>query len=192
VAKVADQVKPSTKRRQQQEQENDVAMKNERLRIYRQKVEQKLKAKLAQLIVQIGTEFENLHLKFGPCYKFPLPWRSPNWSEVDKRLAKRNLKRKLEEPADESPKKPRLDECEILESKGDLSKKNRGRPTQKHSQLEISPKSRLVRKAQPSSEVSASLKVPEDDKSKSPVVQRRRRSQNKNDFIKIRSSKIFL
>lgn len=128
----------SSRKRQQREQDEE-AMKNERLRMYRQKVEQKLKARLAQLIVQIGTEFSNIHLNLGKPHQFPLPWKSPDWKAVEQRCQTKDLKRKSLEGADVETKRPKLENESQpkLEVEEVIVKKNRGRPRQKPPQLEV-------------------------------------------------------
>lgn len=209
--KVARDEKERSRRRDDEE-----ASKNERLRIYRQKVEQKLKAKLAQLILQVGDEFQDMQLDLGPCHKFPLPWRSPDWSAVEKRCLETRKRRLLNiKPNTVEVKKPKIEEkppklqVEVVK-KSDLNveevaaKKSRGRPRQKPPQLEAEvplkrgpgrpakyPKPVVDEKIEKSKAPLQTLQVPQEksDKSKSPVVQqRRKRSKNSSDFVKIRSS----
>ncbi|KAI6171532.1 Histone-lysine N-methyltransferase [Aphelenchoides bicaudatus] len=170
-----------------QETEEEIALKNERLRLYRKKVEAKLRLKLEALIVRTEQQLKNTHLNLGPCHPFPLPWRSPNWKLMEKRKRKSD-----QHDSEEEDKKLKLDsEVVVKKARGrpkhkppvlkvEVAKKSPGRPRRK--QLKQSPEK------QKKPQTPELLQVRTDDKSKSPVIKWRRHSKNKNDFVKIRSN----
>jgi hypothetical protein len=105
----------------------ELEMKNERLRIYRQRVEQKLRARLDNLVDKIGTEFQNIHLNFDQCYQFTSIWKSPDWKAVEERCKEmlKERKRKMNEP--------KMEEVQLKMPKLEIqidAKKPRGRPRQ--------------------------------------------------------------
>lgn len=81
----------------QQQNGEDAAMKDVRLRIYRQKVEQRLKARLVKLIDQTEQTFQEIHLNLGPRMKFPSPWRSLDWNAVERRCRQRFGRKRVSE-----------------------------------------------------------------------------------------------
>ena len=121
----------AVERQPQQLAVNEEETRSERLRAYRQKVEQKLRNRLEQLVCLIEKDFRNVQLDMGPRQHYPLPWQSPNWLAVEKRVMsvqRRGGKRKpppSEETRDVEPlKKPKLEVAEVV------GKKGRGRPRQ--------------------------------------------------------------
>jgi hypothetical protein len=88
-------------------------------RIYRQRVEQRLRARLDKLVAKIGTDFQNIHLNLGHRYRFDSLWKSPDWKAVEQRRkeALKERKRKVSEFSETKAeevelKMPKL-ECQV-------------------------------------------------------------------------------
>jgi hypothetical protein len=110
------------------DKEEEIHLKNESLRIYREKVEKRIRQKVNALIDRTEQAFQKIHLDLGPSHPFPPPWQSPNWTLVEQRCQQR--KRKSDPQTEDEQKKPKLEPPVVI-------KKGRGRPRHKPPVLEV-------------------------------------------------------